>query len=72
LVNPAAFPIELPTRSIKMFSWVNSIVYDPFMGSGSTAIACLKHNRKYIGSEISENYIKLANQRITNFLNKNT
>lgn len=62
--HPAAFPVELPLRCVKMFSWVDSIVYDPFMGSGSTAIACIKTNRKYIGSEISSDYVSLAEKRI--------
>ena len=62
--HPAAFPIELPTRCVKMFSWVGSIVYDPFMGSGSTAIACIKSGRNYIGSEISKEYVDLSSNRI--------
>lgn len=62
--HPAPFPLELPMRCVKMFSWVGSIVYDPFMGSGTTAIASIKTNRKYIGSEISDTYYKLATERI--------
>jgi len=70
--HPAAFPIELPIRCIKMFSWIGSVVYDPFMGSGSTAIACVKTNRMYIGSEISKEYVDLSLSRIANecFLKK--
>ncbi|MBQ9202185.1 MAG: site-specific DNA-methyltransferase [Bacteroidales bacterium] len=44
----------------------NDIVLDPFMGSGTTAIAALKNRRKYIGYEISEEYVKIANNRIAN------
>ena len=62
--HPAPFPVELPLRCIKMFSWATSVVYDPFMGSGTTALACLQTRREYIGSEISEAYITLANNRI--------
>jgi len=40
-------------------------VLDPFMGSGTTAIACIKTNRKYIGFELSEEYCKIANKRIS-------
>ena len=54
----------VPLRCIKMFSWDTSVVYDPFMGSGTTALACLQTRRTYIGSEISEAYITLANNRI--------
>ena len=64
--HPAAFPIELPLRIIKMLSWVNSIVYDPYIGSGTTAIACVKTNRYFIGSEISKEYVKLSYERIKN------
>ena len=44
------------------------IVFDPFMGSGTTAIACLKTNRKFIGCEISPKYCEIANKRIDDFL----
>lgn len=63
--HPAPFPLELPIRCLKMFSWVDSLIYDPFIGSGTTAIACIKTNRKYIGSEISEEYTNLAMSRIS-------
>jgi len=62
--HPAMFPIELPLRCIKMFSWINSVIYDPFGGSGSTAIACVTSNRKYICSEISTDYCDIANKRL--------
>lgn len=62
--HPAPFPVELPYRCIKMFTWVGGLVYDPFIGSGTTAVSCIKTDRNYIGSEISENYIKIANKRI--------
>ena len=65
LGHPAAFPVELPIRCIKMFSWVGAVVYDPFMGSGSTAIACLRTNRKFIGSEISDKYVQSCIDRIS-------
>jgi site-specific DNA-methyltransferase (adenine-specific) len=62
--HPAAFPIELPIRCLKMFSWIDAIVYDPFMGSGTTAIACINNKRNWIGSEISAEYVGIANKRI--------
>jgi len=64
LGHPAAFPVELPLRCIKLFTWKGSLVYDPFMGSGTTAVACLKTGRHYIGSEISLEYCDLAARRI--------
>lgn len=64
--HPAVFPLELPLRHIK--SWTNEgdIVFDPFMGSGTTAIAALKLNRNYIGAEISKEYCKIAEEQIKN------
>jgi site-specific DNA-methyltransferase (adenine-specific) len=62
--HPAAFPLELPVRCIKMLSWVGAVVYDPFMGSGTTAIAAKALKRKYIGSEISKNYYALSLERL--------
>ena len=62
--HPAPFPVELPRRLIQLYSFENEIVLDPFMGSGQTAIAALRSNRHYIGFEINEKYVTLANQRI--------
>ena len=62
--HPAPFPEELPNRLIKLFSFTNDIVIDPFMGSGTTAIAAIKNNRNFVGYEINKEYINLANNRI--------
>ena len=62
--HPAPFPVELPKRCIKLFSYVGDTVLDPFLGSGSTAIAAYKLNRKAIGVEIDETYFRLAIKRI--------
>jgi site-specific DNA-methyltransferase (adenine-specific) len=62
--HEAKFPIELPTRVIKLFSDEDDIVLDCFMGSGTTAIAALKENRRYIGIELDEKYVQLANSNI--------
>jgi len=59
-----AFPEELPRRCINLLTWKGDVVLDPFMGSGTTAVASLKTERKYIGFEISENYWNIANKRI--------
>jgi site-specific DNA-methyltransferase (adenine-specific) len=63
--HPAPFPEELPHRLIQLYSFTDDIVLDPFMGSGTTAVAALKAKRNFVGYEISEDYVKLANQRIT-------
>lgn len=62
--HPAPFPIELPYRLIQLYTYKGEIVLDPFMGSGSTAIAALKSDRKYVGYDIDPEYIKLAEERI--------
>ena len=68
--HPAPFPEELPNRLIKLFSFTNDIVIDPFMGSGTTAIAAIKNSRNFVGYEINEKYINLANNRILNLKEK--
>jgi len=60
----AKFPKKLVEKIIKNFSKEKEIILDPFIGSGTTAIACLENNRNYIGFEISKEYCDLANKRI--------
>lgn len=63
--HPAPFPIELPRRCIKLFSYVGDTILDPFAGSGTTLIAAYKSKRKVIGVEIDEQYFELAKERIS-------
>ncbi len=63
--HPAPFPLELPKRCIKLFSYVGDTILDPFLGSGTTVIAANKLNRKAIGVEIDKKYFQLAIQRIS-------
>jgi site-specific DNA-methyltransferase (adenine-specific) len=60
----AVFPEKLVADLIKAFSVKNDLIYDPFMGSGTTAVVCEKMERRWIGSEISEEYCKITNERI--------
>ncbi len=62
--HPAPFPEELPYRLIELYTFKNDIVLDPFAGSGSTFLAALKSERKYVGYEINKEYVKLAINRI--------
>lgn len=62
--HPAPFPEELPHRLINLYSFKDDIVLDPFMGSGTTAVAALKNNRHFIGYEINEEYNQIALKRI--------
>ena len=64
--HPAVFPQNLIEDHIKSWSNEGDIVLDPFMGSGTTALAAIKTNRKYVGIEISEEYYNLINKRISN------
>jgi DNA modification methylase len=62
--HPAPFPIELPYRLIQLYTFKGDIILDPFMGSGTTAIAALKAERKYVGYDNDPQYVKLAEERI--------
>lgn len=62
--HPAPFPEELPHRLIQMYSFKSDIILDPFMGSGTTAVAALKNDRHFVGYDINPNYIRLAERRI--------
>lgn len=64
--HPAPFPVELPLRCMKLFSFVDDTVLDPFMGSGSTLLAASRCNRNGIGIEIDQHYCELARKRIGN------
>lgn len=69
--HPAPFPVELPLRLIKLLSKSDDTILDPFMGSGSVAIASLISHRHFVGYEISQEYIKIAENRIESFHNGN-
>jgi len=66
--HPAIFPEKLANDHIVSWSNPNDLVYDPFMGSGTTAKMALANGRHFIGSEISREYVDIANERINNFL----
>lgn len=68
--HSATFTELLSDKLVKCFSKENDLVYDCFMGSGTTAISSLRYKRNFIGSEISPKYCKLANKRIENFTNQ--
>ena len=61
----ATFPVELAEKVIANFCVKGGVVLDPFMGLGTTAIACLNTNRNFIGIEIDDEYFELAKQRIS-------
>jgi len=65
--HPAPFPVELPRRCIKLFSYVGDAVLDPFLGSGTTLLACLETERTGIGIEINKNYCDIAIKRLKEY-----
>jgi site-specific DNA-methyltransferase (adenine-specific) len=66
----ASYNVDLITKPILAGCPEGGLIYDPFMGSGTTAIHAINNNRKFIGSEMSEEYIKICNERVRNELSK--
>ncbi len=62
--HPAPFPEELPRRLIHLYSFTGDVVLDPFMGSGTTAVAALKAGRHFVGYEIVAEYLELCENRV--------
>ena len=62
--HPAPFPVELPKRSIELFTKTEHTVLDPFMGSGTTAIAAIQTGRHFVGYELNPEYAETARARI--------
>ena len=62
--HPAPFPVELPSRLIQLYTYAEDCVLDPFMGSGTTAVAAVKDGRHYVGYDTSEEYVGIARDRI--------
>jgi len=64
--HPAPFPVELPRRCIKLFSFVGDTILDPFLGSGSTLLACLETGREGIGVGFNKNMCEKVKNYILN------
>lgn len=62
--HPAVFPLSLVKDHLASWGCKDGVVYDPFMGGGTTAMACEMMGYKYIGTEISAEYVEIANKRI--------
>lgn len=62
--HPAPFPVELPKRCIEMFTFLGDVVLDPFLGSGTTAVAAKMSGRRYIGFDLSAEYCAIAEERL--------
>lgn len=66
--HPAQFPLDLVNRVVLGFSKPGDLVLDPFSGSGTVAVSCLEHGRRFLGMEIKPAYCELAAKRIVRFL----
>ena len=65
-LHPTQKPVDMLEFMIEKFSDESEVILDPFMGSGSTGVACLNTNRNFIGIELDETYFNLAKERINN------
>lgn len=62
--HPAPFPVELPQRLIELYTFESDLVLDPFLGSGSTAVAAVRTGRRYAGYDTDAGYVEMARQRV--------
>lgn len=63
--HPAPFPVALPKRLIELYTYKGDLVMDPFIGSGSTAVAAVQTERHYVGFDTDGDYLQLAEERVT-------
>ena len=69
-MTKATFSMDIPTKAIKILTYKNDIIMDPFNGSGTSCVAAELLDRRWIGIELSENYTKIATERIQSFVDK--
>lgn len=62
--HPAPFPVALPQRLIELYTYAEDLVLDPFMGSGTTAVAALRSGRRYVGYDTETRYVRIAERRV--------
>lgn len=69
-VHQAVMPLDIPRYFMINFGEENDIWYDPYMGTGTTAVSAIKENKNWIGSELSKEYTEIANKRLQPYLNQ--
>jgi site-specific DNA-methyltransferase (adenine-specific) len=67
----ATFSMDIPMKAIKILTYKNDVVLDPFTGSGTSLVAAEISGRRWLGIELSENYVKVAKERVQHFVDKN-
>jgi site-specific DNA-methyltransferase (adenine-specific) len=67
-LTKATFSMDIPTKAIKILTYKNDVVLDPFAGSGTSMVAAETLNRRWVGIELSPNYCKVANERVGFFV----
>jgi site-specific DNA-methyltransferase (adenine-specific) len=67
----ATFSMDIPLKAIKILTYRNDVVLDPFTGSGTSLVAAEVSGRRWLGIELSENYVKVAKERVQHFIDKN-
>jgi site-specific DNA-methyltransferase (adenine-specific) len=69
-LTKATFSMDIPTKAIKILSYKNDVVLDPFAGSGTSLVAAEILDRRWLGIELSENYTKVAQKRVQDFVDR--
>jgi site-specific DNA-methyltransferase (adenine-specific) len=69
-LTKATFSMDIPEKAIKILSYRNDVVLDPFNGSGTSCVAAVVHDRRWVGIELSEKYCEIAKQRIQSFVDQ--
>ena len=62
--HPAPFPVELPEQLIRLYTYRNDLILDPFMGSGSALVAAARLDRRYVGYDLDESYVQISRERV--------
>jgi site-specific DNA-methyltransferase (adenine-specific) len=68
--HPAPFPVELPERFIRLYTYRGDVVLDPFIGSGTTAVAALRNDRHFLGYDTDRDYVDRARNRLAQEVNQ--
>jgi len=69
-MTKATFSMDIPAKAIKILTYRNDIVLDPFVGSGTSLVAAEVNDRRWIGIELSESYTDVARKRVNEFVEK--